>query len=169
MRYVGEPVAVVFAADAYVAEDAADLVFVDIDELPPHPRRRRPRRPMFDEGHDHRSRGDRQGLWRRRCGLSPRPHTVVELTLAIGRHSGVPLETRGAIARYDARADVLELHGAAKVPHRNRERWRACSACRRDNVQLYEGHVGGGFGIRGEIYPGGCAGLRSPRCDSAGR
>ena len=46
---------------------------------------------------------------------------VVELELAIGRHSGVPLETRGAIGRYDASRDILELHGAAKVPHRIRE------------------------------------------------
>src|SRR5262249_503189 len=34
VRYVGEPVAAVFAADPYVAEDAADLVEVDIDPLP---------------------------------------------------------------------------------------------------------------------------------------
>ena len=46
---------------------------------------------------------------------------VVELELAIGRHSGVPLETRGGIGRYDASRAILELHGAAKVPHRNRE------------------------------------------------
>ena len=43
------------------------------------------------------------------------------LELSVGRHSGVPLETRGAIARYDAARDVLELHGAAKVPHWNRD------------------------------------------------
>ena len=29
-------------------------------------------------------------------------HTIVELQLSVGRHSGVPLETRGAIGRYDA-------------------------------------------------------------------
>ena len=48
-------------------------------------------------------------------------HAVVELELTIGRHSGVPMETRGAIGRYDAARDVLELHGAAKVPHRNKD------------------------------------------------
>ena len=32
-RYVGEPVAAVFADDPYVAEDAADLVTVEIEEL----------------------------------------------------------------------------------------------------------------------------------------
>ena len=35
VRYVGEPVAVVFAEDAYLAEDAAELVFPDIEELTP--------------------------------------------------------------------------------------------------------------------------------------
>src|SRR5262249_57025939 len=34
VRYVGEPVAAVFADDAYVAEDAADLVTPEIEELP---------------------------------------------------------------------------------------------------------------------------------------
>ena len=48
-------------------------------------------------------------------------HAVVALDLAIGRHSGVPLETRGALARYDAARDMLELYGATKVPHRNRD------------------------------------------------
>src|SRR5207253_6439574 len=35
LRYVGEPVAVVFATDAYLAEDAADLVAIDVDEMAP--------------------------------------------------------------------------------------------------------------------------------------
>ncbi len=35
VRYVGEPVAAVFAEDAYVAEDAADLVVMEVEELPP--------------------------------------------------------------------------------------------------------------------------------------
>ena len=34
MRYVGEPVAAVFAHDPYVAEDAAELVTMEIEELP---------------------------------------------------------------------------------------------------------------------------------------
>ena len=35
VRYVGEPVAAVFAEDPYTAEDAADLVGMEIEELPP--------------------------------------------------------------------------------------------------------------------------------------
>ena len=80
-------------------------------------------------------------------------HTVVSLELSVGRHSGVPMETRGAIARYDESRDVLEMHGAAKVPHWNRDTMAKMLGRERDSMQLYEGHVGGGFGIRGEIYP----------------
>jgi CO/xanthine dehydrogenase Mo-binding subunit len=78
---------------------------------------------------------------------------VVELDLAIGRHSGVPLETRGAIARYEAARDVLELYGAAKVPHWNRDNIARMLRRSPASVHLIEGHVGGGFGIRGELYP----------------
>ena len=49
--------------------------------------------------------------------------------------------------------DVLEMHGAAKVPHWNRDRLALMLGRHPDKVQLYEGHVGGGFGIRGEMYP----------------
>jgi len=71
--------------------------------------------------------------------------------LKIGRHSGVPLETRGAIARV-ARG-ILELHGAAKVPHWNRDALARMLGREPSSMHLHEGHVGGGFGVRGEIYP----------------
>ena len=80
-------------------------------------------------------------------------HLVVEdLELSVGRHSGVPLETRGAIGRYDTRATCWNY----TAPPRSRIRTASQSrkmfgrAARRAS---YEGHVGGGFGIRGELYP----------------
>jgi carbon-monoxide dehydrogenase large subunit len=75
------------------------------------------------------------------------------LTLSIGRHSGVPIETRGAIGRYDPVHDLLEMHGAAKVPHWNRDQIALLLGRPSTSVHLFEGHVGGGFGIRGELYP----------------
>jgi aerobic carbon-monoxide dehydrogenase large subunit len=151
VRYVGEPVAVVFASDAYLAEDAADLVEVAVDALPvvldaaaaPG---------EFEDGRStepavvEKGYGDVAAAFRA-------AHAVVELDLAVGRHSGVPLETRGAIARYDAANDVLEMHGAAKVPHWNRDQIARMLGRDPATVQLFEGHVGGGFGIRGELYP----------------
>src|SRR3984893_5391960 len=80
-------------------------------------------------------------------------HAVVGLDLTIGRHSGVPLETRGALARFDAARDVLELYGAAKVPHRNRDALARMFGRSTTAVVLKEGNTGGGFGVRGELYP----------------
>ncbi len=151
VRYVGEPVAAVFATDPYVAEDAADLVAVAVEELPvildaaaaPG---------EFEDGLStepavvEKSYGDVAAAFRDAA-------QVVELDLAVGRHSGVPLETRGAIARYDAARDVLELYGAAKVPHWNRDSIARMLRRSAASVHLFEGHVGGGFGIRGELYP----------------
>ena len=78
---------------------------------------------------------------------------VVEIEVAIGRHSGVPLETRGAIGRYDASRGILEMHGAAKVPHRNQELLSRMLGIPPSAIHVHESHVGGGFGIRGELYP----------------
>ena len=50
-------------------------------------------------------------------------------------------------------AIVLELHGAAKVPHRNREQLAKILGRPLSSIHLFEGHVGGGFGVRGELYP----------------
>ena len=81
-------------------------------------------------------------------------HAIVELDLSIGRHTGVPLETRGAIARYDERkrraGNARRRQGAALEP---RPASRMMLGRTPESVQLYEGHVGGGFGIRGEMYP----------------
>ncbi len=150
-RYVGEPVAAVFATDAYLAEDAADLVNVEVEALPVIlDARATP--GEFDDGRStepaivEKSYGDVAAALRD-------AHVVVELDLAVGRHSGVPIETRGAIARYDAANDVLEMHGAAKVPHWNRDNIARMLGRDPSTVHLIEGHVGGGFGIRGELYP----------------
>jgi CO/xanthine dehydrogenase Mo-binding subunit len=151
VRYVGEPVAVVFAADAYLAEDAAELVTLEVKELPAI--LRADHTPgEFEPGRSTEPAVVRKGFGDVDAAFAA-AHAVVEATLSVGRHSGVPLETRGAIARYDAARDVLELHGAAKVPHWNRDQLARMLERPPSSVHLYEGHVGGGFGVRGEIYP----------------
>jgi carbon-monoxide dehydrogenase large subunit/6-hydroxypseudooxynicotine dehydrogenase subunit gamma len=151
VRYVGEPVAAVFAEDAYVAEDAADLVDVEIEPLPPL-LSAEAAPGEFSPGRNTEADVLRQGYGDVEAVFKSAPH-IVELKLTSGRHSGVPLETRGAIGRYDAAHDVLELHGAAKVPHRNKELIARMLGRAPSSVQVYESHVGGGFGIRGELYP----------------
>ncbi len=151
VRYVGEPVAVVFADNAYIAEDAAELVELDIGPLPPL--LSATGKPGVYEG-ELTTEPDivRKGYGDVEAAFA-RAHAVVDLDLSVGRHTGVPMETRGAIARYDETRDVLEMHGAAKVVHWNRDTLAKMFGRMPESVQLHEGHVGGGFGIRGEIYP----------------
>ncbi len=158
VRYVGEPVAAVFADDPYLAEDAAELVVLDVEELPVI------LRADAEIGEFEPGRSTEPAIVRKGYGdvdaAFRTAHAVVAAKLSIGRHSGVPLETRGAIARYDVASDMLELHGAAKVPHWNRDQLARMLGRPASSVNLYEGHVGGGFGIRGETLSGGRAGVR---------
>ena len=146
VRYVGEPVAIVLAEDLYLAEDAAELVFAGIDELDPvvDPVAAGP--GAIETTVVEKAYGDLEEAF----GDAP---VVVEMELAVGRHSGVPMETRGALAHYDATRSVLEMFGAAKVPHHNRAAIASMLGLPLGAVVLREGHVGGGFGIRGELYP----------------
>jgi carbon-monoxide dehydrogenase large subunit/6-hydroxypseudooxynicotine dehydrogenase subunit gamma len=151
VRYVGEPVAVVFATDPYIAEDAADLVTVEIEDLPDV--MTAAAAPVeFSAGHSSEAAVVRKGYGDVAAAFGA-AHSVVTLELKIGRHSGVPLETRGGIARYDPARDVLELYGAAKVPHWNRDALARMLGQPASSVHLHEGHTGGGFGVRGELYP----------------
>jgi len=151
VRYVGEPVAVVFANDAYSAEDAADLVTAEIEAWPELLAADAPP-GVFDASHSTEAATVRKGYGDVAAAFAA-AHDIVTLELKTGRHSGVPLETRGAIARFDAARNVLELYGAAKVPHWNRDSLARMLDRAPSSVQLHEGHTGGGFGVRGELYP----------------
>jgi aerobic carbon-monoxide dehydrogenase large subunit len=151
VRYVGEPVAAIFAADAYTAEDAAALVAVEIEPLPAL------LSAKDEPGEFAPGLGTEAIVLRDAYGdaadATAGAAQIIELELSIGRHSGIPLETRGALARYDRERNVLELFGAAKVPHRTRDNLARILGRSPESVHLKEGHVGGGFGIRGELYP----------------
>jgi CO/xanthine dehydrogenase Mo-binding subunit len=149
VRYVGEPVAAVFAADPYLAEDAADLVAIEYDELPAVLAADAPP-AEFSPGRSTEVTLVQKGFGDVDAAFA-HAHAIVALDLAIGRHSGVPIETRGAIAR--ERRGILELHGAAKVLHWNRDSLARMLGRAPSSMHLHEGHVGGGFGVRGELYP----------------
>jgi carbon-monoxide dehydrogenase large subunit len=155
VRYVGDPVAVVFAKDAYSAEDAADLVFCDIEELPPVLDARAPLGLFTPGANDGLS--NEPAIIRKAYGdldaAFVKAHAVVELEVQVGRHTGVPMETRGALAVPDATGESLALYGAAKVVHYNRDAIARMLRLDPQKLQLVEGHTGGGFGIRGELYP----------------
>ncbi len=155
VRYVGDPVAAVFAVDPYVAEDAAEMVFCEIEELEAHLDALAEPTLFMPETHPgilsepatiRKSYGDLKGAF-------STAYRIVDLEAKVGRHTGVPLEPRGALGVYDTKTDTLTMYGAAKVPHYNRDAIARMLSLEAGKVQLSEGHVGGGFGIRGELYP----------------
>jgi CO/xanthine dehydrogenase Mo-binding subunit len=150
VRYVGEPVAVVVATDAYLAEDAADLVFLDLEDMPAVLDPREPAILPPDLPSHAATLSKEYGDLEAAFGGAD---VVVDLEVAVGRHTGVPLETRGAVAWHDRATGVLHVLGAAKLPHYNRDAIAQMLGLSSLKVHLHEGHVGGGFGVRGELYP----------------
>jgi carbon-monoxide dehydrogenase large subunit/6-hydroxypseudooxynicotine dehydrogenase subunit gamma len=155
VRYVGEPVAVVLAKDPYLAEDAAEFIEVEYEGLPVVLEARRAIEadaPQLRDGSTNEAAtlsigyGDIEEAFRNAA-------QVVETEVKIGRHSGVPLETRGLVADYDAGSDRLTIWGATKVPHFNRRVLSQMLGMPLNRISMKKSDAGGGFGVRGEFYP----------------
>lgn len=154
VRYVGEPVAIVLAEDPYVAEDAAELVVLDLDPLDAAVD------PLADTAgplvHEALASNVVETVPLRFGDVEAafaRADVVVRRRLAVQRHTAVPLETRGLVAEPDPTGARLTLWGAAKVKHYNRAAIAGMLGLDPAALRLVELDVGGGFGVRGELYP----------------
>jgi len=119
VRYVGEPVAVVVADTAAIAEDAAETIAVDIEALPAVADRAAAESgsiTLFANTSNLAStltavKGDADAAFRTAA-------YVRREEFKVQRHTAVPMEPRGFVAEWsDGR---LTLFGAAKVPFPNR-------------------------------------------------
>jgi carbon-monoxide dehydrogenase large subunit len=155
VRYVGEPLAVVLADSAALAEDALEAIEVVIDALPAVPDRHASSRGdvlLFEEaGSNHPAtlvgcKGNVEDVF------ADAPYVRRE-SFRVHRHSAVPLEPRGLLAEWDAERAQMVLYGAAKVPFHNRKVLAQLMGLPLESVTLVENDVGGGFGVRGEFYP----------------
>ena len=155
VRYVGEPLAVVLADSAALAEDALDAIEVVIEALPAVTDRHMSSRGevlLFEQaGTNHPStlvgnKGNVEEVF------ANAPYVRRE-SFRVHRHSAVPLEPRGLMAEWDAEHARMVLYGAAKVPFHNRKVLAQLMGLPVESVTLVENDVGGGFGVRGEFYP----------------
>ncbi len=154
VRYVGEPIAVVVATDPYVAEDGADLVAVELDTddavvgIAD---------ALADRVRVHPGRSNLAASYAVGRGDVERAFAAAAYTrkerFRCHRHSSVPLETRGLVARWDAASGRLQAWGATKVPFYNRRLLARMLQLEEGQVDLIEVDVGGSFGARGEFYP----------------
>ena len=121
VRVVGDPVALIIAESRYVAEDAAQLVVVDYEELPPI------------ATIEHTLDPSRPAIWpgaaRQRVAARPTPSTATSTPRSRGadrvvrerfvqhRYSNQPMETRGCVAEVDPVAGTVQYHAATQNTH----------------------------------------------------
>lgn len=152
VRYVGEPVAVVVADTQALAEDALELIDLEIEPLAAVTGRAAQPALLFEAAGTNLAtcydvqRGDPEAAFR------DAPYTRRECFRA-HRHTALPMETRGVLAEWDERAGRLTVWGAAKVPFFNRRTLAGMLGLADAAVDLIEGDTGAGFGVRGEFYP----------------
>jgi carbon-monoxide dehydrogenase large subunit len=156
VRFVGEMVAAVVADDRYVAEDGGEMVFVDYN----------PREPVTSI--EDALRDDAPVLhdgWHDNCfirrsfkGGDPEKafkeaHGTLDLDIKNNRYSGIPLETRGCVAEYDAGTEQLTLWTSTQMPHVIRTALADLLGLPEHRIRVISPEVGGGFGIKGNLYP----------------
>ncbi len=150
VRYVGEPVALVVADTAEQAVDAAELVLIEVEELPAlvDPRAARAAPPLHDEAPDN-------VLLRLRLGSGDvgaafaAAHAVVRQTVRIPRLIAAPLEPRVVLASHDPASDVLTLWLSAQDQHRQLDGLSTVLRRPRQKLHIVVPDVGGAFGSKG--------------------
>jgi len=150
VNHVGEAVAMVVAADRYLAEDAADLVDVSYAELPAvvgieaareaadlvHPDV-----PGNRAANSVQEHGDAAAV----IAAAPRR---LELDLHIERSASTPLEGRGVLARWDEHAGQLRLWTSTQTSTGVRAAVAARLGLALTDVDVITPDVGGGFGVK---------------------
>lgn len=156
VRYEGEPVAVVAAADAYAARDALELVAVDYEPLPAVidlERALDADAPLVHEDlgtnlcvEGSRSVGDPAAAFAAADG-------VISLRLVEPRLAPNPLEPRAVTAAYDRGVGELTLWLSTQAPHTERRAVAGVLGLAESRVRVLSRDVGGGFGAKIDTYP----------------
>jgi len=154
VRFVGEIVAAVVAENRYAAADALDALRVDIAPLPPVTTIEdalAEAAPVVDEAVP----ANLFYLGRRSLGDSKHAFdtadVVVECDLTHPRLSAAPIECRGVVAVPEG--DAVTLWTSTQVPHLVADAVAECLGLQRSRVRVVATDVGGGFGIKAQVYP----------------
>jgi carbon-monoxide dehydrogenase large subunit len=155
VRYVGEPLALAVAESRYLAEDALDAIEVEYQDLP----------AVVDVYEALKG----EVLVSEEAGTNlaaVHEFTIGDVERAfreaqyirreefrVHRFTGNPLETRGFVADFNRGKGELTVWGVTKLPHLNRQTIAAFLKLPERKLHFIENDVGGGFGIRGELYP----------------
>jgi aerobic carbon-monoxide dehydrogenase large subunit len=156
VRHVGEAVAVILAESRYQAEDAAELVTIDLDPLPAVVD---PEAALSDDsavlheqygtnliGNFAVEKGDIE------AALAAAPRRL-RRRFYHHRYAAVPIECRGIIGSYEVRTDSVTIWSSCQVVHWLRREAAAVLSLPEARIRCVALDVGGGFGVKGHVYP----------------
>ena len=158
-RFVGEPVAVVVAADRYAAEDAAELVEVDYEPLPPVVDVEKALEPDAPRLHDEAQgnvASDRTFAFGDVDGIFTRADRVISGTYRFPRYSSTPMECYSVIAEWRDEHDgpAIQAWSNFHGPFSMAQVLAAAFGMPPSRVRLMiPADNGGSFGIKAGIYP----------------
>lgn len=159
VRYVGEPVAVVVAADRYAAEDAAELVAVDYELLDPVigiGNALAEDAALLHEGNDSNVATDRTFSFGEVDAAFAGAAHVVTGEYDFPRYSSVPMECYSVIAHWteDAAGPAIEAWANFHGPFTMVPVMAGALGIPTSRVRLHvPADIGGSFGIKAGIYP----------------
>jgi carbon-monoxide dehydrogenase large subunit len=137
VRFVGDPVALVIAVDRYVAEDAADLVVLDLEPL----------EPVVDYTTATETAGELAftAPGALNAVFDGAAH-VLSTTIRQQAYAPVPMETRGMIAEWEPSSGELTVWTATQAPHEMRMFSARLLGIPEHSVRVIAKDTGGGFG-----------------------
>lgn len=150
VRFVGEPVAMVFAPTRAEAEDLAEQVEVEFDDLPVYADAASSRAATGELMHEG---------WRDNTFVTlnadkdfelhaKQASLVVRRSIDLARHCMVPMEGKAVLAYWDHQADQLVVVSATQVPHMIRTILAQCLGLDQGRVRVISPDVGGAFGYK---------------------
>jgi len=156
VRHVGEAVAVIVAESRYLAEDAAALVTLDLEPLPAlidAEAALAPGAPVIHDRLNTNLIGEfTVGKGDVAAALARAPHKL-KRRFHHHRYAAAPIECRGVVGHYDRRADSLTIWSSTQVVHWVRREAAGVLQLPEARIRCVALDVGGGFGIKGHVYP----------------
>ena len=157
VRFVGEPLALVVAETEHIAQDAAELVAIEYEDLAVYVEPRDAlaggATPLHDEYPDNLAfdyeYGNRDST---EPGFAQARH-VVRVELHAQRISGNPMEPKSCTALYSAADDTFELCIPAQGAGDINNSLANITGLPTEKFKIRSIDVGGGFGVRNEVYP----------------
>ena len=157
VRFVGDPVAVVVAATADQARDAAEAVSMEIDVLPAVTRVEDAIRPgapeLYEQAPGNRILDFYYGDSAKVAEAFASAAHVTRLSITNNRVVVNAMEPRAALASYDPASERFTLYAPSQGVFGKRNNLASVMGLPRESLRLITGHVGGSFGMKGSVFP----------------